>query len=52
MNPGNALKVVDVFLRNISQADRPYVGKLMFLGGDFIQVLPVVPRAGREQTVR
>ena len=52
MIPANALKAVDVLLRDITQVDRPFGGKFMFLGGDFRQVLPVVPRAGREQTVR
>ena len=52
MIPANALKAVDILLRDITQVDRPFGGKFMFLGGDFRQVLPVVPRAGREQTVR
>ena len=52
MIPANALKAVDILLRDITQVDRPFGGKVMFLGGDFRQVLPVVPRAGREQTVR
>ena len=52
MIPANALKAVDILLKNITQVDRPFGGKFMFLGGDFRQVLPVVPRAGREQTVR
>ena len=51
MIPANALKAADVLLRDITQVDRPFGGKFMFLGGDFRQVLPVVPRAGREQTV-
>ena len=51
MIPANALKAVDILLRDITQVDRPFGGKFMFLGGDFRQVLPVVPRAGREQTV-
>ena len=51
MIPANALKAVDILLRDITQVDRPFGGKFMFLGGDFRQVLPVVPRAGREQTL-
>ncbi|XP_028084537.1 ATP-dependent DNA helicase PIF1-like, partial [Camellia sinensis] len=31
--------------------DRVFGGKLFVLGGDFRQILPVVPRGGREQTV-
>ena len=52
MIPANALKAVDILLRDITQVDRPFGGKFMFRGGDFRQVLPVVPRAGREQTVQ
>ena len=52
MIPANALKAVDVLLRDITQVDKPFGGKFMFLGGDFRQVLPVVLRAGREQTVQ
>ena len=46
MIPANALKAVDVLLRDITQVDRPFGGKFVFLGGDFRQILPVVPRAG------
>ena len=52
MIPADALKAVDVLLRDITQVNRAFGGKFMFLGGDFRQVLPVVPRAGREGTVR
>ena len=52
MIPANALHAVNVLLRDITQVNKPFGGKFMFLGGDFRQVLPVVPRAGREQTVQ
>ena len=52
MIPANALKAVDILLRDITQIPRPFGGKFMFLGGDFRQVLPVVPRAGREEIVQ
>ena len=52
MIPANALQAVNVLLRDITQINKPFGGKFMFLGGDFRQVLPVVPRAGREQTVQ
>ena len=52
MIPANALKTVDVLLRDITQVETPFEGKFMFLGGDSRQVLPVVPRAGREQTIQ
>ena len=37
MIPANALKVVDVLLRDITQVDRSFGGYFMFLGGDFKQ---------------
>eukprot|EP00795_Rhopilema_esculentum_P011839 gene11839-2373_t len=52
MIPVNALKVVDILLRDITRIDRPFGGKFMFLGGDFRQVLPVVLKAGREGIVQ
>ena len=52
MIPANALKAVNLLLRDITQVHHPYGGKFMFLGGYFRQVLPVVPRAGREQIVQ
>eukprot|EP00795_Rhopilema_esculentum_P009950 gene9950-18563_t len=52
MIPANSLKVVDILLRDITQVNRPFGGKFMFLGGDFRQVLPVVLRAGRERIVQ
>ena len=52
MIPANALQAVNVLLRDITQINKPFGGKFMILGGDVRQVLPVVPRAGREQTVQ
>ena len=51
MIPADALHSVDVLLIDITQVNRPFGGKVMFLGGDSRQVLAVVPRADREQTV-
>eukprot|EP00795_Rhopilema_esculentum_P007779 gene7779-13625_t len=45
MIPVNALKVVDILLRDITRINRPFGGKFMFLGGDFRQVLPIVFKA-------
>jgi len=52
MIPANALHAANVLLRGITQVNKPFGGKFMFLGGDFRQFLPVVPRAGREQTLQ
>jgi len=51
MIPKGALRVVDKLLRDIMQVDVPFGGKLLILGGDFRQVLPVVPHATPEQIV-
>ena len=52
MIPANALKTVDILLRDTTQVDRPFGGKFLFLEGDFRQVLPVVPRAGNCTTIQ
>ena len=52
MIPANALKAVDVLLRDITQVKKPFGAKFMFLGGDFRQVLTVVLRAGRGETAQ
>ena len=52
MIPANSVHAVNVLLRDITQVNKPFGGTFMFLGGDFRQVLPVVPRAGREWTVQ
>ena len=45
MVPGHALRAIDVMLRDITGlSDVPFGGKIFLLGGDFRQVLPVVPK--------
>ena len=44
MIPSNALQAVDRMLRDITSVDVPFGGKIFIMGGDFRQVLPVVPR--------
>ena len=48
MIPANALKAVDILFRDITQIPSPFGSKFMFLGVDFRQVLPVVPRAEKK----
>ena len=43
MIPKGALNVVDKLLRDLTGVDAPFGGKLLVLGGDFRQVLPVLP---------
>ncbi|CAM4815698.1 unnamed protein product [Rotaria magnacalcarata] len=51
MAPSYALKAADILLRDIMNISVPFGGKIMVLGGDFRQVLPVVRFANRSQLV-
>ncbi|UYV61909.1 hypothetical protein LAZ67_1007037 [Cordylochernes scorpioides] len=46
-----ALEIVDRLLRDIMYCDIAFGGKVVVLGGDFRQVLPVVPQASRAEIV-
>ena len=46
-----AIEAVDRTLQDIMGNKEQFGGKVVVLGGDFRQVLPVVPRATRQQTV-
>ncbi|VDO51881.1 unnamed protein product [Haemonchus placei] len=48
MVPKWTLEAVDLSLRDIMQNDSPSGGKIMIVGGDFRQVLPVVERGRQE----
>jgi ATP-dependent DNA helicase PIF1 len=52
MAPKYALDALDLLLRDIMQCDRPFGGKVVVLGGDFRQVLPVVRHASRAQLIQ
>ncbi|RCN49553.1 hypothetical protein ANCCAN_04325 [Ancylostoma caninum] len=51
MAPKQALEAVDHLLRDITQTDIIFGNKIMLLGGDFRQVLPVVRKGGRAEMV-
>jgi hypothetical protein len=51
MAPSYAIDAVDKLLREITCADVPFGGKVLLLGGDFRQCLPVVPHAQRSAIV-
>ena len=51
MAPREALECVDMLLRDLLQNDMPFGGKVLVLGGDFRQVLPVMPHVAREDVV-
>lgn len=42
MSPRYSLEGIDEFLRDITQVDEPFGGKVMILGGDFRQIPPVI----------
>ncbi|CAF0750048.1 unnamed protein product [Didymodactylos carnosus] len=51
MTPSYALNAVDILLRDIMNMDAPFEGKIMILGGDFRQVLPVIRFANRSELI-
>ena len=51
MAPPYALKAVDILFRDIMNVNVPFEETIMVLGGDFLQVLPVVRSANRSQLV-
>jgi len=48
----HSLMCIDRLLKDIMGNDVPFGGKIIILGGDFRQVLPVVPHASRAATVQ
>ncbi|KAI3977322.1 hypothetical protein MKX01_000235 [Papaver californicum] len=46
-----SLEAFDRTMKDITKSDEPFGGKLLTMGGDFRQVLPVIPRSTRGQTV-
>ena len=51
MAPREALDCVDRLLQDLMEVDEPFGGKVVVLGGDFRQVLPVMPHGSREEVV-
>jgi hypothetical protein len=47
MVPLHALSAIDKLLQDITGNEVPFGGKIFLFGGDFRQVLPVVPRRPR-----
>ena len=43
----HAFNLVDRLLRDVTDDQRPFGGKVVFVGGDFRQCLPVIPRGSR-----
>ncbi|XP_044014055.1 uncharacterized protein LOC122856420 [Aphidius gifuensis] len=51
MSPKYALEFVDRTLRDVMNKDEPFGGKILILGGDFRQLLPVKKNATRGELV-
>ncbi|XP_062020898.1 uncharacterized protein LOC133737337 [Rosa rugosa] len=51
MTHRKAFEALDTTLRDITGVEMPFGGKVMILGGDFRQVLPVVPRGSKAQMI-
>ena len=51
MIPTHALWVIDCLLRQATDVDIPFGGKVFILGGDFRQVLPVIRKGNRRVIV-
>jgi hypothetical protein len=49
MTKRQSVETLNRSLHDIMGCEVPFGGKVMVLGGDFMQVLPVVPRGTREQ---
>ena len=45
------IEAVDRTFRDIMDNPEPFGGKMVVFGGAFRQVLPIVPRATRQQTI-
>ena len=51
MLPKHGLRCIDKLLREIMDVNLPFGGKVLVIGGDFRQTLPVVPRGTRTDII-
>uniref|UniRef100_A0AC34GLJ6 ATP-dependent DNA helicase n=1 Tax=Panagrolaimus sp. ES5 TaxID=591445 RepID=A0AC34GLJ6_9BILA len=51
MAPKYALEIMDRLLRDLTKVDEPFGGKILLLGGDFRQLLPVRKNGTRAECV-
>ncbi|GBM42456.1 hypothetical protein AVEN_139890-1 [Araneus ventricosus] len=47
----DGLRCIDSLLRDLMNNDKPFGGKVIIIGGDFKQTLPVVPRGTRADVI-
>ncbi|ELP91476.1 hypothetical protein EIN_143760 [Entamoeba invadens IP1] len=52
MVPKRMLQCIDTFLRNVGNKKLPFGGKVVIVGGDFRQTLPVVPHGSKNDIVK
>ncbi|EFO90980.1 hypothetical protein CRE_27833 [Caenorhabditis remanei] len=51
MSPKASLETADQLFRDVTGVDAPFGGKLIILGGDFRQCLPVMDKKGEEEQI-
>ena len=51
MAPRYALEIMDRALKDIMSNDLLFGGKIVILGGDFRQLLPILPRSIRSEVI-
>ena len=49
--PKEIFHYLNRLLRKLMGKNKPFGGKLIILGGDFKQTLPVIEKAGREEII-
>lgn len=50
-SPRYALEIADRTLRNFANIDKPFGGKIMVLGGDFRQTLPIMKNSTKSEII-
>ena len=51
MSRRQTIEALDNMLQDINESKLPFGGKVVVFGGDFRQVLHVVPKASRQETI-
>ena len=52
MIPKKALEIIDKTLKDVCMNELPFAGKLIILGGDFRQILPVMKNGFRNAIIK
>ncbi|XP_042941189.1 uncharacterized protein LOC122275912 [Carya illinoinensis] len=51
MSRKEAIEALDRMLKDVNDSELPFGGKVVIFGGDFRQILPVVPKGTRQQQI-